>query len=225
MLTHAVRSQARAAAGTRPHRRSTSALGPPTLLDLQSLIGNRALQTLLSAEAETPTCACGGKCAHCAHEREDELHLPMTGPSSDLDPEELENLAATPGTRLTPLTPVPSWAGGAVVCRGGAMEVWINPTESACVQPCERRHEEKHIADFQADPNYRNACQGIPDGEQFTYRNDDDARRFETAATDVEIACLNASIPGASAACRPVMEQRRDVTLPAYKRRFESKGC
>jgi hypothetical protein len=230
MLTHALRPLVRDAARPRPRASPLRPLSPPSLLDLQPLLGNRAVQSLLAPEPESPGCACGGTCAHCAAEREDKARPPLTGPSSGLDPEEIDRLIAgmalsTPGTPLMPLTPVPPTAAGTVICKGGAMEVWISPTETSCVAPCERRHEEKHIADFQADPDYKDICKGIPDGETFTYKNSDDARRFETAATDVEIACLNAAIPGASAACKPEMIDRRDNTLPAYKRSFESKSC
>jgi hypothetical protein len=225
MLIRAVRAEKTQAAGSRQAGRPARPVAPSSLFDLQPLLGNRAVQALLSREA--PRCACGGTCAHCSRELEDAIHSPVTEPSELLSDEELAALGGGggPGSRRTPLTPVPPSAGGAVICRGGAMEVWIRPTEPAAVQPCERRHEEKHVADFQADPNYVNACQGIPDGEQFTYRNNDDARRFEHAATDVEIACLDAAIPGASAADRAIMEHRRDVTLPAYKRSFASGGC
>jgi ferredoxin len=223
MLTHASRAEKTSTPGLRARAPAKRALAPSSLAELQPLLGNRALQSLLSVETAAP-CACGGSCAHCSGELEERARHALTEPSALLSEEDLAGLVGTPGAAV-PVQAPPAGAGGSVCCRGGAMEVWINPSEPAWAQPCERRHEEKHVADFQADPNYRNWCQGKPDGDCVTYANNDDARRFETAASDVEIACLDAAIPGAAAADQPGMRNRRDVTLPNYKRSFASRGC
>lgn len=201
------------------------------LRHVHDLLGNRGLQALLRAAAaesvgvsSTPKCpGCGGMCGGCAEEDLETLPTTAIGTEPLERPlEELEELE--PG--LSPAVPIDASAGGTVVCKGGKMEVWISPTMDPCVVPCARKHEEKHIADFQADPNYKDICKGIPDGETFNYRSCSDAVRFETAATDLEIACLASAIPGASKACKPIMQNRKDVTLPNYKRQVrDSCGC
>lgn len=193
------------------------------LLGLPLSIGNRALQSILSSTA-TPTspvhsCSCGGACAMCS-QREEGLSSALAVRTEPLEEEE-------EGVPLIPAVPVDaSKAGGSVVCNKGNFLVWINPTLDPCVTTCARKHEEKHIADFTADPNYKDICKGIPDGETFNYRSCGDAARFEDAASDLEIDCLAKAIPGASAGCQKTMQTRKDVTLPNYKKQVRSScGC
>jgi hypothetical protein len=124
------------------------------------------------------------------------------------------------------MVPVSASAGASVTCKGhNSYEVWMNPSEPACVQPCERRHEEKHIADFNADPSYKATvkCVSLPDGETFSYASTADAARFECAASNVEIACLTEQLKTTtSVGDKAIMTNRRDVILPNYKRGF---GC
>ena len=205
--------------------------------DLVSRLGNQAVQTLLSDAAPRVGCACGGGCAVDA---DDDFALAaLTARTSPLEvpPEEralLEELEEPEGlmSSLTPAAtppidgglPDPATMGGTVICSGGNLTVWTNPANDPCVADCARRHEERHVADFSADPEYRNACAVIPEGHSIRYGSWDDARRFEYAATDGEIACLNAQYAGASAACKPIIALRRDTTLPNYRRSF-SRGC
>ena len=120
------------------------------------------------------------------------------------------------------MVPVPS-GGACVIVRGGAFDVWISPGEPACVLGGMRLHENKHITDFQAD-SYYNAIPSsgtIPDGETFYYRNMDDARRFEHAAIDVEMEWIRGQLTGSPApADRTILENRLNVTLPAYRASF-----
>jgi len=134
----------------------------------------------------------------------------------------------TPGAPKPPPVMVPvdaSRAGASVVCTGGSTDyrVWMNPTSPACVVPCMTRHEEKHIADFKADPAYTPAvkCASMPDGETFTYASTADAKRFECAASDVEIACItNQLTTEKDDACKTMLTTRKTVTLPNYKAGF-----
>jgi hypothetical protein len=218
------------------------------LLDLKSMLGESSVESALD---ETPDsgcsrgtsvhspvasgCGCGGSCSLCSASDAD-LFSVRTTPIGNLDEEDAEEALGTPvgspgahSTNLGPPVaspPDPSQAAGSVVCQGGNMQVWVNPADiGGCNEACIRRHEEKHIADFQADPNYKNICKGVPNGDTFNYRSCEDARRFETAATDVEIACIDAALPGASAGCKATMKNRRDVTLPNYKRQVSNCGC
>lgn len=132
--------------------------------------------------------------------------------------------AGTPPPVMVPVDA--SSAGASVVCKGhNSYEVWMNPSTSACSAPCMRKHEEKHIADFNADPNYKATvkCPSLPDGETFTYASDADAKRFECAASDVEIACINDKLrTETDEACKTRLTRRKTVTLPNYKAGF---GC
>lgn len=203
--------------------------------ELVSLLGNQAVQDMLSGDVAPPV---GCACSACAA-RDDDFAAglaartePLEVPPEERGPlEEPEEPQGVPSVLIPAATPPsdgglpdPATMGGTVICSGGALTTWINPTMDPCVVDCARRHEEKHVADFTADPDYRNACAVIPEGHSVRYGSSDDARRFETAATDLEIACLNAQYAGASAACQPVIAARRDTTLPNYKRSF-SRGC
>ena len=160
--------------------------------------------------------------------------------AGDLASEESDEAVAAPATRPDATVPgrggptpppvmVPvdaSRAGAAVVCRGNnRYEVWMNPSSGACVQSCMRRHEEKHIADFNADANYKATvkCASLPDGETFTYASNADAARFECAASDVEIACINEQLKTEKdETCKKTLTRRATVTMPNYKKGF---GC
>lgn len=214
-------------------------------LGLQSLSGNQAVQSMLedvaaSLEPEKKPCSCGGSCSGCAQEKGliSSLLTIQTEPLEAEDLEELQGEAVTTPPELSwmgdtmgaPIATLPSSSsGGTVICNKGNMEVWINPTMDPCVVPCARKHEEKHIADFQADPNYKDACKGVPDGHMANggrYNNCDDGVRYENAASDLEIDCLTNAIPGASASCKSIMQNRKDVTLPNYKKQVKSScGC
>jgi hypothetical protein len=211
--------------------RTVAALsGPLEDVDDKQLRGLLDRQPQAAAHtAPESSCGCGGRCSLCLQK----LHMPRTPgvhtePLEDFDEEDLK--PSTPVSELRPgqgpgVAPDPT-AGGTVLCRKGGFEVWINPTMDPCVTDCARKHEEKHAADFKADPDYKDICKGIPDGETFNYKSCDDAARFEDAATDLEIDCLDKQLSGASKACQPVITQRKDTTLPKYKKEVrEGCGC
>jgi hypothetical protein len=215
-------------------RRRPSTLHSVAGLDhnrLSPLIRNHALlqmRGLVPAQTMRAACSCGGNCSNCL---EDELQsgtpAAYTEPVEELDEEEMKPFSpvASPGAMPAALAPPdPAKAAGAVVCNKGAFQVWINPGNSPCINDCVRKHEEKHVADFNADPNYKDYCKGVTDGDIVTYKSCDGARKYEDAASDVEIDCLNNAIPGASKACQPIMTNRKDVTLPNYKKQVRA-GC
>jgi hypothetical protein len=155
------------------------------------------------------------------------------GPEQELSGNEGEVLAAERGccqsaanlkSVLSP--PDPSSAGAAVICKGqNKYEVWVNPSSSACAVPCMKKHEEKHITDFEADPDYKAAtkCKGSAEGDVVVYNNDADAKRFECAASDVEIKCIEEQLKTEKDEnCKKTLATRKDTTLPNYKKRF---GC
>jgi hypothetical protein len=189
--------------------------------------------TPASRRAETASrsagCGCGGACSQCLQAQASPRSpaAPFTEPVEELDEEDMKPFSPAPDFKpgKTPGVPIDaSKAAGAVACNKGNFQVWLNPTNSPCINDCARKHEEKHISDFQADPKYKDICKGVPDGETFNYLSCDDAAKFEDAASDVEIDCLNNAIPGASKACQPIMTNRKDVTLPNYKKQVRA-GC
>ncbi len=219
-----VRREARSAPTRTPSRAHPPRSSAPSLTDLQALIGNRALQTLL-----VPSCTCGGSCAECSARDELADLVPGTGPLPGL----LDEEEAPPPGSLAAFVPRadsanldPAKQAGGIECQHGTMNVWVVPGLSPCLEPCVRRHEEKHISDFEGDPDYKDACVGIPDGKTFLYHSGADRERFETAATDLEIDCLDGElITETDPKCRKEMTQRRDVDLPKYKRDVKSTGC
>ncbi len=219
------------------------------LLSLQKRYGNQAVRSILdqmtaSARPGSKGARKPGHCSDCSQQKTvaSPFFPVSTEPLERGVEEELENLGrravTTPpdqiqggqSTRGVVATLPDASMGGSVVCDKGNMVVWINPSMDACVAPCARKHEEKHIADFKADPDYKDGCKGVPDGHLIfgdgRYKSCDDAIRFEDAATDLEINCLANAIPSASAACKNTMQHRKDTTLPNYKKTYRScKGC
>jgi hypothetical protein len=200
---------------------------------LKAFLGNQALLALRGegASARTAsTCSCGGSCSNCLQDEiETESPAAYTEPLEDFDEEDLKPGAPAASLGHMPIAaapPDPAKAAGAVTCNKGAFQVWMNPGNSPCINDCVRKHEEKHVADFNADPNYKDYCKGVPDGDIVTYKSCDDAAKYEDAASDLEIDCLDKAIPGASKACQPIMTNRKDVTLPKYKKQVrEGCGC
>jgi hypothetical protein len=186
-------------------------------------------------------CGCGGACADCAIEEERDARLSaMTGPMPDLeeeleeqeiplllDEEELEEQEVP-----SPMSPAfksckrpeerAQTPSGAVVCKGQAMDVWLNPSLDPCLGMCCLRHELKHMSDFLANPKYGSACVGIPEGASFCYANNDDAKHFESAAYGVEIDCLDDQLttepPGH---CKTLAQKRRNQ-MKKLKTKLES---
>jgi hypothetical protein len=136
--------------------------------------------------------------------------------------------------KLSPvLVPVdPSKAGACVIVKDKKFDAWYNPSEPKCVLGGMKIHEEKHIADFQADPNYKDIptkgltwngpVKGpVPDGETFYYRNSEDAKKFEHAAIDLEIAWLNEQLKtNLSETDKNIITKRATKILPAYRKSF-----
>ena len=123
-----------------------------------------------------------------------------------------------PGVDFTP--------GGTVVCDGAtdpkAYKLWINPTNPAWLAPCVRAHEQKHKDDFDADADYKPAkrCVGIDNGKIWGYGNGH-AKRFECAASDIEINCIKSRAPGLPISERTQAFNRMNQ-MQEYRR---SNGC
>ncbi|NVM57489.1 MAG: hypothetical protein HWN51_05155, partial [Desulfobacterales bacterium] len=142
----------------------------------------------------------------------------------------------TPTRQPSPvLVPVdPAKAGACVIVKDKKFAAWINPTQPKCIVGGMQKHEEKHIADFKADPKYKDIPKSgtVPDGETFYYKSAADAKRFEHPAIDIEIAWINKQLkPGILARLfkgkrkpkpkdQRILEHRAKVTLPAYKASF-----
>jgi hypothetical protein len=133
------------------------------------------------------------------------------------------------------LVPVnPARAGATVIVKDKKFGIWINPAASKCVVEGMRLHEQKHIDDFNADPDYKDiptkglTWEGpvkglVPDGETFYYRNDEDAKKFEHAAIDLEIEWLNKELEDIyelSDSDRKIITKRVTKTLPEYRKSF-----
>ena len=119
--------------------------------------------------------------------------------------------------------PDPATMGGVVTVKSQKFEAWINPGEPACVLGGIKAHEEKHISDFEADAYYSTIPTSgkIADGHCVYYQNNADAKKFENAAIDVEIAWLKKKLEdNPSAADKAIIENRMNVTLPAYRASF-----
>ena len=119
--------------------------------------------------------------------------------------------------------PDPATMGGVVTVKSKKFEAWINPGEPACILGGIKAHEEKHISDFEADAYYSTIPTSgkIADGHCVYYQNNADAKKFENAAIDVEIAWLKKKLEdNPSAADKAIIENRMNVTLPAYRASF-----
>ena len=119
--------------------------------------------------------------------------------------------------------PDPATMGGVVIVKSQKFEAWINSTSPACVIGGIKAHEEKHISDFEADSYYSTIPKSgkIADGHCVYYQNNADAKKFENAAIDVEIEWLKKKLESnPSSADKQIIENRMNVTLPAYRASF-----
>lgn len=152
-------------------------------------------------------------------------------PVSTLAPvAEEEELQASPSNKQPVMVPVdPSKCAGCVIVRNGRFDIYLNENTPDILMGGVIAHEIKHVEDFENDPDYMTIptlgpawMDGpIPDGETFYYRNMDDARMFENAAIDVEIAWLERALEqDLEPEDRRLVVHRKDVVLPAYRASF-----
>jgi hypothetical protein len=211
------------------------------IMSLESTCGNRYVQSLMESFTARDKNIIETVCSTEPIEEEEELAGTRGQASSDcLDYSVIADIDRersrfslpdlTGGKPSRALVPVdPSRAGGCVIVKGNKFEAWINPSQPSCIVGGIEKHENKHISDFLADNNYKDIPtngpswgeQPVPDGETFYYRNNDDAKRFEHAAIDIEIAWLDNQLKGnLSTQDKETVKNRKDVTLPAYRNSF-----
>ena len=137
---------------------------------------------------------------------------------------EMSNASLDLDKKLPVMTlPDPATMGGVVIVKSQKFEAWINPGEPACVLGGIKAHEEKHISDFEADSYYSTIPKSgkIADGHCVYYQNNADAKKFENAAIDVEIEWLKKKRESnLSSADKAIVDNRMNVTLPAYRASF-----
>lgn len=136
-----------------------------------------------------------------------------------------QKLQAEPA--LTPPTldgyPSQDTAAGMAVVRNRAWAVWIADNVPACIREGVRLHEQKHVDDFNADPDYRDfpRTSGANNNQTMYYGSNADARRFEHPAIDIEIAWLRNQLEGdLSDADRRIIRHRQRIVLPTYRGSF-----
>jgi hypothetical protein len=108
------------------------------------------------------------------------------------------------------------------VCDGaGGVRVQIGTANDVgglkCVGDCLRKHEESHRADALAAN--ADVCKGSKDGSQVNF-GAGEQKPSEIKASQAEIDCLNAKLPGASKECKPTIESRIKVMI-AYRDSFK----
>jgi hypothetical protein len=230
------------------------------VLHLQRTYGNRYVDSLLNSATTQPKLnvnpsddkyqpKMGYLRQMAATEPIEEEEMMIEGRAAATEPieeeemmvESRDTMASYPGMvsanqNLSPvLVPVnPARAGATVIVKDKKFDIWINPAASKCVVEGMRLHEQKHIDDFNADPNYKDiptkglTWEGpvkglVPDGETFYYRNDEDAKKFEHAAIDLEIEWLNKELEDIyelSDSDRKIITRRATKTLPEYRKSF-----
>ena len=82
---------------------------------------------------------------------------------------------------------------------------------------CLAKHEESHRSDALA-ANAK-VCEGAASGRQVVF-GAGEQKPSEIKASQAEIDCLDAKLPGASATCKPVIQARR-TTMVAYRDSFK----
>src|SRR5574337_893118 len=103
----------------------------------------------------------------------------------------------------------------------GGIRVQVSNANDAtgfgCVGDCVLRHEESHKADALA-ANAK-VCDGSADASQLNF-SAGEQKPSEIKASQVEIDCLNAKKPSASATCKPYVEARITQMI-AYRDSFK----
>ena len=97
-----------------------------------------------------------------------------------------------------------------IVCDGaGSIRVQIGTANDAgslpCMVDCLTKHEESHKSDALAAN--AEVCKGSADGNQVNF-GPGEQKPSEIKASQVEIDCLNAKLPTATATCKPSIEAR-----------------
>ncbi len=230
------------------------------ILHLQRTYGNRYVQNLLNSSViqpenkeNPPDDAYEQKLGYFSQmtatepvEEEEEMMVGDCVTATEPVEEEEEMMMGDRGTitsypgiistnqKLSPVwVPVdPSKAGACVIVKDKKFSTWFNPSEPKCIFGGMKIHEEKHITDFNADPNYKDiptkglAWEGpvkglVPDGETFYYRNNDDAKKFEHPAIDLEVGWLNEQLKtNLSESDKKIITNRATKILPDYKKSF-----
>ena len=203
------------------HATTLSSISTPVqrhqfVMQLQQTYGNRYIQRLVNENTASPI--------QPPVEEEENPVQTVAGPGA-----ERQNLPEKSPVQpaLTPPTldgyPDATRYGGMVVVRDNAWSIWIN-SSTAVVPDCIRNgvilHEQKHVADFSADAEYRNfpTTGGASNGQTFYYGSSADARRFETAAVAVESAWIRNQLARTdlSPSDRTILQNRVDRVLPNY---------
>ncbi|MEA2718379.1 MAG: hypothetical protein QOJ39_243 [Candidatus Eremiobacteraeota bacterium] len=137
-----------------------------------------------------------------------------------------------PAFGLSPSGPiVQRWKTGGVaptgtntiVCDGsGGIRIQTGGTgdaaQTACLGNCIRQHEGSHRDDALASK--ADVCAGAANGTQVTFSDVPEQKASEIKASDVEIACLRAQRPTASAACQTMIDTRITQMI-AYRDSFK----
>jgi len=109
-----------------------------------------------------------------------------------------------------------------IVCDGsGGIRVQIgtgnSPTSLPCLRDCLTKHEESHRADALAAN--ATVCKDKAAGSQVNFSSAEQ-KPSEIKASQVEIDCLDAKLPGASKDCKPMIEDRIKQ-MKAYRDSFK----
>lgn len=109
-----------------------------------------------------------------------------------------------------------------IVCDGkGGIRVQIGTANDAgslpCLLDCLTRHEESHRSD--ALGANAKVCDGKADGSQVNFSTGEQ-KPSEIKASQAEIDCLNAKLPGATDTCKPSIRQRI-TQITAYRDLFK----
>lgn len=192
-------------------------------------------------------CSCGGSCGSCSQNKAEE-HVHRKPPDEELEMNPLLVHRADPfsamahiASRYSLSRPVGAPAGDGLVHQGSATVVcdgsgdyrvdmgWA--ASATCgLGDCIRRHEESHITDLRA--RYPDGCKNAdgtpkPDGTPHPTGGSgyaDFLKQTECKAYTTEIACEEALLSGASAACQPTVQTVLDDSKK-QKKRFCSGGC
>ena len=206
-----------------------------------TLLGNRALRSLLGGEARQPArCSCGGTCDSCSKDEEPALRAILSGLDGPLrksleseTDDELEILGApSRGTSACGLRErfedgvQPRQGAATIVCDGsGDYGVQLNSWAGAkCgIEDCVRRHEESHAADWRK--RWPDGCKNAdgtpkPAGSQIPLGGpgyDAFLKKSECDAYTTEVPCEEAALAGATKECKPYVQGVLDDTKSQQK--------
>src|SRR5574337_1653454 len=199
----------------------------PRVVRLQRKCGHCAAEE--NDEARTAAVRCPG----IEGEEGDLVHreMPPVRPPGEAEEEPLSPGLVSPGiiqranARVLQRWTVNGRASPArntIVCDGsGGIRVQVSNANDAtgfgCVGDCVLRHEESHKADALA-ANAK-VCDGSADASQLNF-SAGEQKPSEIKASQVEIDCLNAKKPSASATCKPYVEARITQMI-AYRDSFK----